>query len=231
MSDTKNNLEEYFDNESSKQQKAELKKRISQNEDDQIMLDLSEAVQMKNEVDQLHDRINSLGNTKSRSLYIGRIAAAITLIALASVFIYLFTQNTSTADLFSSYYQPYDGVVVLRGETSTLEKGMKAYNAGDFQAALSFLLNADVDEITPGQQKLLISSCYLSLNDPEKSLSYLESGFENELSLIQNNRLWLMALSYLKKGDIEPCKELLDELLEIQSPFANQASELLEELD
>lgn len=231
MSDKAALIEEYFNRETSDERKAELKKLLSIDSDDRIMMDLVEALQGEEEISKLKERIEKLEEPKKKLGFLLKIAASISFIIFASIVIFKLLESNSTDQLFTRYYTPYDGVVTARGEASNLANGMTSYNEGSYQKALDFFLNLREKEITDGQLSLLISSCYLGLDEPDKSILQLSEEFDDESKLIESNRKWYLALSYLQKNDIDASKELLQNLIDTRSPYEKDASELLTELD
>ncbi|MEL7144918.1 MAG: hypothetical protein AAFO69_01015, partial [Bacteroidota bacterium] len=158
------------------------------------------------------------------------LSIAASIVLLLGVFSIFNLTTPGYEEAFTAYYTPYDGVVNTRGEETALDEGITAYHEKRYADATSLLTEQkSIDGITNGQQYLLIASCYLELDKPDKSLEWLSKIAASESSLIIANQKWYQSLAYLLKDDITKSKQILKELAEGKSAYQNRASQLLKE--
>ncbi|MEM7107054.1 MAG: hypothetical protein AAF519_02425 [Bacteroidota bacterium] len=163
---------------------------------------------------------------KSRVLWYAVAASAAILVAF---FINSLLESSSNEDLFLKYYEPYDRVVITRGEKDGFIKGMEAYNSRNYKEALKSFENIEIENITQEQLYLLIGNCYLNLGNHENSLNVLQKIGDGSPSLIVANRDWYKAMALLKSGQLEKSKLILAQMVADQNVFAKQAESLLSE--
>ncbi len=153
------------------------------------------------------------------------VAASIFLMA---TFYFVLDSRTSSNEVFLSHFQVYDGVVIVRGEDHSISEGLRAYNRGDFSKALDIFLALEAYEISDGQLYLLVSSCFLKLNEPEKALEWLTEVQATEEASIVYNQQWYLALTMLSLDRLEDSKILLQQITASPSIYAAEASTLLD---
>jgi len=156
-------------------------------------------------------------------------AAAASVVLIIGVFA-LINIGPDESDVYAMYYNPYDGVISTRDDSTRSFEGVTAYNQGRYQKALDLLLTAkQVKGISKGQQLLLIANCYLALDQPDKSIEYLDQVEQTESTLVKDNKVWYEAMSYLKTGDLRKSRELLEQLKDSNSAYASKAEKVLNE--
>lgn len=154
------------------------------------------------------------------------IAASLLLI---SVFYFILNQKPSSGEIFSSYYQAYDGVVITRGDDNSITEGLLLYNDKKFSEALDIFLLVKDYEITEGQYYLLIANCYLELGQPEEALKFLNLVQEVQKTTLSQNRDWFVALTLIKLKRIPDAKTLLTRVIDSNGIYASKAKLLLAE--
>ena len=155
------------------------------------------------------------------------VAASFAILIIISIWQML--DNNSSKKTFSSYYKPYDGMVVMRGQGQLLINGITAYNSGEYENALQLLISAPKTGIADGQLNLLIGNCYLSLDNADSSLVWFRKITDQENSLIKSNRDWYIALALLHKDEIDQSRETLKRIVISKEYYAQKASDLLSE--
>ncbi|MEO1054075.1 MAG: hypothetical protein AAFX87_25785 [Bacteroidota bacterium] len=156
-------------------------------------------------------------------------AAASIALVVAVVFLTRLSEESNHEAVFTAYYAPYDGVDVSRGDNGLFLSGVYDYEAGNYQKALRTFLATGNEHIAEEQLYLLISSCYLSLENPDSSMVWLDKISPEAPALILGNKDWYLALTQLKKGQIEQARTLLEGIVNQKSAFAANASSLLKE--
>ncbi|MEQ9405060.1 MAG: hypothetical protein RIM99_15830 [Cyclobacteriaceae bacterium] len=176
-----------------------------------------------------YKKFSSVPNSsKFIPVWFGYAAAASLIFALTYFFILRF-ETKSNEELFLSYFEPYDGVVITRGEESSFGQGLRAYSDQNYEEALRAFSETDVDSTNYSLLNLLRGNCYLELGNIELGLEFLLLIPEDENNLLTSAAEWYSALAYLKKDEIEKSKILLGSLIDSQSVYSTKAAELLSE--
>lgn len=155
-------------------------------------------------------------------------AAAIILLAF-SYFTWFYQGSSDREEVFLSYYQPYSGFVISRGEDSSYHEGIRAYGKGDYEQALSYLLAIEKTDSTGPQLSLLIGNCYLSLNKTEKSIQWFNEITDQENLLMVSNRDWYTALALLRSGDTKSARDILQKIIDVESYYSAEAKAIIGE--
>lgn len=168
--------------------------------------------------------------TSSVSWY--QMAAAIALLLAVGLGIYFSqTKQSSPEELFLAYYE-VDAAPISRNQApeSDLLKGYQAFNQQNYQEALALWDRLPVDQLDRFTTNEL--SYY-------RGLTYLELGRSTEaiqqLKRIQDSNFahratWYLALIWLKEGQIDKARPLIQGLTEQTSPFQEKAKEVLRQL-
>lgn len=164
-----------------------------------------------------------------RSIPLRLVLGMAATLLLISVFYFVVDKGNTSKDVFQEYYQAYDGAVIIRGEEDAFTEGLMAYNAGDYQKALGLLLKEDSATASLAQRYLLIANSYLSLDQPEKAIEWLDKIPATSSSNLIYNQQWYLAMAYLLLDKPDEAKNLLTDIAASTSIYASQAEELLEE--
>ncbi|MEL7002284.1 MAG: hypothetical protein AAFN93_06060 [Bacteroidota bacterium] len=230
-----NDIEKYFNKETTSDQKDVLKKKILEEKDPDkaLLLEVGNTIKEKSEVEDLEQRLAMIAKSKraeNKSSYKGitRIAAAISFLVVCSLGLYYFFGQQSSEEVFNRYYKPYDGVVVKRGHNHIPMKALEYYEASEYEKALDEFKISQSDSSSQVVY-LLIASCYLSLGDAEEALKSLESLADTVPQAIEESRNWYTSLALLKLEKYSEAKVLLKNIEGSDSPYKKQASLLLKE--
>ncbi len=229
MSNSKDLLEEYFNPDTLVERKREIERIIqdAKDEDASILIDLKSSLDLSEEIEIFRGQLHKLEEKKPFVNYYS-VAASVTLIAICCITIFLFLNDSASPNaVFEEYYRPYDGYVITRALTKDAHsEGITAYETGDYATALKHFLNAKSDSLRISERNLLISSCYLSLDEPASALRYL-SKIRSQQIMIQYNKDWYLALAYLNSGRVTESGKLFMDIGQSNSPFALKAKEIL----
>ncbi|MEO5978921.1 MAG: hypothetical protein ABIS36_05720 [Chryseolinea sp.] len=164
----------------------------------------------------------------SRSWY---YVAAASLAAILMIGLF-FRPHSSAQKLFAENFQPYPNVFepTVRGtsEPTKRSEAFQAYEQGDYSKAV-MLFNQLLQEKEEAGILLLNGNANLMLGNVEeakKNFITLNADFD-ELD-IQSK--WFLSLCYLKSGDMEHAKPILEELGNTEISYARKAKELLKEV-
>jgi predicted Zn-dependent protease len=154
------------------------------------------------------------------------LAAAVVLLAI------VFTGNNNPKRLADQHFKPFPDYVTERyrgprnngaqkSDEDVLNKGMKAYRASSYEKAATFLKQA----IEQNQQKALsqfyLGNALIASGKPDKAIDHLK-GLKPKLNRdYRQQQQWYLALAYIKSGQAEKAKPLLDKLQD-HATFQNQ---------
>ncbi|GEM_PF-2092617 len=162
-----------------------------------------------------------------------KYAAIVLLIIIPTGLWYFGIMDASRSDkeLFLAYYTPYEDILTQRSQTDNpdLMKGMAAYNAKDYQSALSSLENYLSDNENSMVQ-VYVAVCQISLNHPQAAVDHLEEVRKTAQGLPLELADWYMTLIHIDQGDHDKAVILLNNMVANDHIFASQAQEILSEL-
>lgn len=222
-------IEEYFDPNVSDDRKLEIRKTLLERPDDdpeRILFELGLNEQLREDVNDLQNRIERITKKNPAFNYL-KIAASVVILLSIGIVVKYYTNKPKTLEIFQSYYQPYDGYTIVRGGDD-LQIALLLYENGNYAEASLHLEKLLEPNPNNAKVKLLLASCYLSQNEPKKAQQILVQ-ITNNNTLIESNKFWYLALSYLDQNKIEDCKIQLNSLIEGNLPHAPKAKKLLRE--
>ena len=158
--------------------------------------------------------------------------AAAAVVALLVAVAVLLPGKENTDELFAAYFTPYPNVVqpLLRGNESTERaEAFQEYEQKNYVAAAEGFKELLDRKEEPG--------ILLLLGNSNLMLGKSEEAQENFITLIRNydefdlQAKWFLSLSYLKSGDTESARKILEELGETEVSYAAKAKELLEKVN
>jgi tetratricopeptide (TPR) repeat protein len=171
---------------------------------------------------------------KSTKKLLYKIASVAAIFLVSFSLWMLFSAKESPDELFAEYYQPYQ---VIDGQTRSntadanklFKNAVKSYKKGDFKAsALDFDNLLKLDNSSP-KMRLLFSITQIELQNYQEAIV----GFTNIINANGDyvvEAKWYLSMSYLKTGEINKAKTLLEELAVTPGYYKNKAVELLDEL-
>lgn len=157
---------------------------------------------------------SSEGNTVVFSLpYASRMAISLAVAASLALAIILPYNHSAVMSGFN-YAPSYIELSSFRGGSSDLlEKAIDSYNNGDYDQAFSYL-----EEAKNGLESTLVQ-----LGDEDSDV-IAKQGLNNELYQIE----WYRALVLMKDKKVKKAKRALRSISESNSPFANEALDILD---
>jgi len=161
-----------------------------------------------------------------------RAAAILVLVAASSAVLLNQMQPSSSQDLFSQHFEPFENTYISakRGDDITADpkvQAFMAYDAGDWdKAVLGF-------ETILGQEEDLLVLFYLGSAQLSQGQSQEAiDTFERFLEVSEDNipeASWYLALSYLKENREEEAAKLLEELKD-SDKYGKEAARILKRL-
>jgi tetratricopeptide (TPR) repeat protein len=159
------------------------------------------------------------------------LAAAATVSLLISGYL-LVNRPANPEDLFAQYFETYPNVFepTVRGSEVENERrdAFNAYDRGDYKTAVILFERILKQKEEPGVL-ILLGNANLVLGNVEAAQS-------NFLTLIKNfdeldgQAKWFLGLSYLKQGNTEKARLILQELGDPQFTYSKKAKELLNDV-
>jgi len=176
------------------------------------------------------DSGKSTQHTKVRSLNKTYYWAAASITVLLVSFWWIFNSQ-SPEELFAVNYQPFPMSQVMRdagGEEVT--QGISLYSAGKYQDAVNEFLKSSDPKAEPEKIRLAIACSYLSLNEPDQAIEWLNPLTASANIDISEASNWYLALSYLKLEEIDKSKEILTVIAASRGVWSGKSKLLLAKL-
>ncbi|MEQ9403329.1 MAG: hypothetical protein RIM99_07090 [Cyclobacteriaceae bacterium] len=166
---------------------------------------------------QLAKNTNFIRASESRKRPFGflKIAASIVLIAVSSLTIYQFSISSVADIVDKELSNPYQAAVVTRGSesVSNFEKGILLYNEMKYSEALVVLKNEESQ-----RAGFFRGLCQLYMNEYQYAIEELKNQ-DLETSRYQEQSRWYLMLSYLKSGQQDEAKGILNTITERKNHF------------
>ncbi|NJN77943.1 MAG: hypothetical protein HC803_06100 [Saprospiraceae bacterium] len=134
------------------------------------------------------------------------------ILSLATFF--LLNNRTTNLDLFTDNFKPFPDVIINRNKEPNdyLTIGMAAYNHQDYTIATmhleQFLGQSEISEDNKKNTSIYIAVSYLALGNVNAAVKKFEK-IKHENFVLEEVAEWYLALTYLKKNDLENCKKQL----------------------
>lgn len=175
--------------------------------------------------------LKELSQKKSTPWLKWAAAAAILILGISAI-LFLF-QPPTPKQLFQSYFEPQPNITqpIIRGSEITTE---------DYEAFLAYedrdWANAErLFEMLYGQSSnpvylLYQGNCLLAMGKFQESIPVLEMAASQNAELSLRAK-WFLALAYLQNNNLSKTKSLLQEIIEAEDVYSQQAASLLAELE
>ncbi len=146
----------------------------------------------------------------------------------------------STEILLAENYSPYE-ITGKRGFNEELNKAIKFYNSGQYDSAVvrfEKLLKNPINNENIDFILFYLANSYLALaftGNEEEELKKAQEYFEFLINDMENEYIeqskWYLSLTYLKSGEKEKCKEILNQIIKNKSYNYKNAAALLENIN
>jgi tetratricopeptide (TPR) repeat protein len=154
------------------------------------------------------------------------LVAVAALAVIGLILVNFLNSEPSAADLFASNFEPYDNVITVRGEVSTLDKGLEFYDQKKYTEAIEQFKTGTTD----ARAQFYLAESYLAVSDFKAAISGYETILTNaELSVFHEIATYHLALAYLGNEDVEGCKKILNSI-KSESSYFTAAQDLLSDL-
>ncbi len=158
------------------------------------------------------------------------LVAAGVLVLLTATMIWRL-QALNNEALFDKYYEPFPAKGIVRGDIpdTEIDQIMYTYSAGEYTDVIAMIENQMSRDVYFEGQKLYLGNAYLQTSKMEKAVQSFES-----IPLESRYRMdgkWYLALAFLKTGDEQSAKKILQGISEENSIYRSSAKKLLEDLN
>jgi hypothetical protein len=241
-------IERYFDNSLNEFEVIQLKNRLGSEpelksffDQERLLINTIRFKAAQNDLRFLKDLETSL-TLSSRShirknWYYYAAAACITILVAAGFFAPSSVQTSQ--DLYASYFEPYPNVFepTMRGSGSLIRRpalnlraeAFQAYEEGNYEKAAG-LFSALLQEKKEPGILLLLGNTNLALNkttEAKQNFNDLINNFDD----LDIQAKWFLSLCFLKEGNTQQARQLLEELGSTEISYAKKAKELLKEVN
>jgi tetratricopeptide (TPR) repeat protein len=178
----------------------------------------------------IHSELTPHNNHSSKTKYFYWVIAATTLI-FSLLFSWFIFSKPTPEKLFSEHFQTYQSISTFGGEEQPMDKAMDFYNSGRYAEAINAMEAALVnDAYNLSQYHFYLGVSYLANNNPDKAIANFRKTLSADNDFVQQSK-WYLALAFLKKGDKEETKKLLQEISSMNAAYKQkEAAEILKDL-
>jgi tetratricopeptide (TPR) repeat protein len=159
-----------------------------------------------------------------------QLAAVFLLIALAAIYIFIPGGKQSPQELYVDYFVPYEDVISLRDVSNPLiTECIHLYNEKKFDLAAERFSKYLTETPNDLDAQFYLGVSLLGSARPEESISTFGMVITGN-GLLKEQAEWYRALAYLKRGDVETTKRLLNDINHEGHDYRTKAAELLGKL-
>jgi TolA-binding protein len=244
-------LEKYFDRELTEIEMAEFQDRLQTDmsfkalvDKEKILIQQIRQKGLQKDLRYLESLEKTLSDPKARNLnhFVWRYAAAAAIAGiLVTVGVFLYSPKESSEELFQAYFKPYTNIFEfkVRGLEDSVQtptpaqaqrsEAFDAYDAGDYKKAAALFTIAYQEKPESGVLFLLgISNLAIgNTKEAENNFITLSKDFDD----LDIQAQWYLSLCYLKAGDTERARKILNELGGTEVIYTERAKELLKKVD
>ncbi|MBK8737211.1 MAG: tetratricopeptide repeat protein [Saprospiraceae bacterium] len=188
-------------------------------------------------------KLIEIGNHRSDSSSFGsnfffRIAAGLVIFCVFGFLVYQYFYASNSKELFAEAFHtlpPTESNTRSIGEVNLKEvnansKAMVLYGNKKYEQAAN-LFEERLKEFPKDNESYLYAGlCYLQLNNNDKAIQYFKLARINSEQFYQPAS-WYLSLAYLKSGDDDNAKKMLQELVDNSDDYGSKAKELLTKME
>ncbi|MGB3723864.1 MAG: tetratricopeptide repeat protein [Pacificimonas sp.] len=171
-------------------------------------------------------------NRRFLTTWVAVAASLLTVLMLG--YLFFIPPSASPQELYVAYHEPFPNLInpaqrsVEAVEATVLERAMRAYDAQQYDEALT--LFAQGDALATLGYTFYQAASYLESDQPERAIPLFERVVQEEAGLFYEPSQWYLALAYLKANKPEAARPYLQMLAEQEGDYAEKAQELLERI-
>jgi len=160
------------------------------------------------------------------------IAATLSLLLVSTIVITNLNSNKNPDDLFVQYFKTYEnigGIERGKSDVERLQYAMIEYDKGNYERSIQIFEQIEISDENKFEIWLYGGNAYLSLNRLNEAKNSFNNIIEANFEFV-NDAKWYLSLCYIKEGNVELAKPLLQEVKESGRAQYKEAEELLNEL-
>lgn len=159
------------------------------------------------------------------------IAASFALLIVAGIFV--FRIGSSSSEIYDQYMKPYPNIVnpITRSEEQAddSEKAYQYYEIGDYETAINMFENYLEENPANEAASFYLGLSHMMADQTRRSIEYLEL-VVNTSSRFSEPAKWYLALAFLDLGKKSKAQEVLIQITNSESAYANNAENILKSL-
>ncbi len=168
------------------------------------------------------------GGTGSSKLLISSVVIGLVALLASLYFFNQANEPTNYTALANQYAKPYENIISNDpSQVNLLGEGMKAYEAGNYTEAISYLESAASRDEVP---RFYLALSYLMNKQNTQAIDLLQSIDQLDDPVLDAPSRWYLALAYLQIKENEQAKTLLNSIKEGEE-FYEDAKSLLKQLE
>jgi hypothetical protein len=159
-----------------------------------------------------------------------QLAAVFLLLALASIYIFMPGGKNSPQELYADYFVPYEDVITIRDISNPLlTESIHLYNEKKFELAAGQFSKYITEHRDDLDAQFYLGVSLLESAKTKESIAAFGLVITGN-GLLKEQAEWYRALAYLKLGDVETSKKLLNGINHEGHDYRTKAIELLRKL-
>lgn len=178
----------------------------------------------KNRMQSIEDDVIQSNNIRRIILWVSSSAAAIILVIIS---VFLLSNESSSGEIFTNYFEPYPDRISVRGNTGgPWTRGLKKYSERNYKEAIMLLSASDNPSELRLEIAFYLALSHLAMNESGKAIEILSELRKNDIKYNQQIT-WYLGLAYLKKGDLLKAKNVLSHIKKSEYEHENAQKILL----
>lgn len=234
-------IERYFDNVLSPEETRDVAERLKRDYDfrkllhrEKMLVDTIRFEAARRDLEYLKNLEGSFSEKKNSHLQcVYYYLAAAACIAAIVLLVWMPAKDSSPQSLFAGYFQPHPNIFepLLRNESdnSPRTRAFQAYEQENYQQA-ALLFTGLLAENEDAGMMMLLGNSNLILGNTEAAKENF-SGVIRISPELSAGAKWYLALTHLQSAEPDSAKQLLLEVSETGTPYAEKAGRLLAELE
>lgn len=167
---------------------------------------------------------------KSPARFIGAVASLAAVISVGTVL--LNQQNSSSSDLYSKFYHPYEATGLYRSSASVTPEilGVNLYNNMDYRGAIEqFNIVLSLNPEHP-MCNFYAGLSFQEMSDFRKAINSYQKVIDEKDNLFIEQAEWYMALCYLKSDNKNKAYSTFNKILDKKGYYSNEVNQIVKKL-
>jgi len=162
------------------------------------------------------------------------IAASIgLLITIAGTLYFIIDKSYTSEELYSQYYEPFYPDIELRGEDSNeivYSEAIEKYYCGEYAEAIRLFNSVIQHDSQNAQAQIFLGNALMNEENLVDAIKVFEKIIHKDDNIYVTYADWYLGLCYLKNEEAENARVLFEKIVEQNSYWKQQASDILREM-